>query len=73
MVAMGEEGDSSRRSRAVKQRKPEELSADVVIAGAGLGGCAAALAALRNGLRVIMMEETDWIGGQMTQASGSAG
>ena len=44
-----------------------EFSADVVIAGAGLGGCAAALGALRNGLRVILTEETDWIGGQLTQ------
>ncbi|MBW7891684.1 MAG: FAD-dependent oxidoreductase [Chitinophagaceae bacterium] len=43
------------------------LSADLVIAGAGMGGCAAALAALRNGLRVVMTEETDWIGGQLTQ------
>ena len=43
------------------------LKADVVIAGAGLGGCAAALAALRNNLNVILTEETDWIGGQLTQ------
>lgn len=43
-----------------------ELQADVVIIGGGLGGCAAALAALRNGLRVILTEETDWIGGQLT-------
>src|SRR5690349_1590735 len=45
----------------------ESLEADVVIAGGGLGGCAAAFAALRNGLTVIMTEETDWIGGQLTQ------
>ncbi len=45
---------------------PRELAADVVICGAGVGGCAAALAALRNGLRVILTEETDWIGGQFT-------
>ncbi|MGV3560604.1 FAD-dependent oxidoreductase [Larkinella arboricola] len=44
-----------------------EFSADVVIAGGGLGGCAAALAALRSGLRVILTEETDWIGGQISQ------
>jgi FAD-dependent oxidoreductase family protein len=42
-----------------------ELQADLVIIGGGLGGCAAALAAARNGLRVIMTEETDWIGGQL--------
>jgi hypothetical protein len=44
-----------------------ELSADVVICGGGLGGCAATLAALRNNLKVILTEETDWIGGQIAQ------
>ncbi|GAB3949691.1 FAD-dependent oxidoreductase [Spirosoma harenae] len=44
-----------------------ERKADVVVAGGGLGGCAAALAALRNKLTVILTEETDWIGGQLTQ------
>ncbi len=43
------------------------LHADVVIAGGGLGGCASALAALRNNLNVILTEETNWIGGQLTQ------
>lgn len=44
----------------------KEFRADLVIIGGGLGGCAAALAAARNGLRVILTEETDWIGGQLT-------
>src|SRR5436190_6406354 len=39
---------------------------DVLIAGGGTGGCAAALATARNGLNVILTEETDWIGGQFT-------
>ena len=39
-----------------------ETHADVVIVGGGTGGCAAALAALRAGLTVVMTEETDWIG-----------
>ena len=43
------------------------LAADVVIAGGGLGGCASAMAALRNDLSVILTEETDWIGGQLSQ------
>ncbi len=43
-----------------------EIEAPVVIIGGGLGGCAAALAALRNGVRVVMTEATDWIGGQLT-------
>jgi hypothetical protein len=44
-----------------------ERQADVVVIGGGLGGCAAALAAARAGRRVILTEETDWIGGQLTQ------
>jgi hypothetical protein len=52
--------------RPVAREKPHELSADLVIIGGGLGGCAAALAAARNGLRVVLTEETDWIGGQLT-------
>lgn len=47
--------------------KPKELNADVIIIGGGMGGCAAALACCRNGLSVIMTEETDWIGGQLSQ------
>jgi hypothetical protein len=50
------------------QNEPSpELSADVVICGGGLGGCAAALASLRNNLSVILTEETAWIGGQISQ------
>ena len=44
-----------------------EARADVVIVGGGVGGCAAALAAARSGLQVILTEETGWIGGQLTQ------
>jgi hypothetical protein len=46
--------------------RSNEQSADVVIVGGGFGGVAAALAACRTGLRVILTEETDWIGGQAT-------
>jgi len=44
----------------------QKLSAPVLVAGGGLGGVAAALALLRNGEKVILTEETDWIGGQLT-------
>lgn len=54
-------------ARAHPSGREDELGADLVVVGGGLGGCAAALAAVRNGLRVIMTEETDWIGGQLTQ------
>lgn len=43
-----------------------EVDADVAIIGGGLGGVAAALAALRQGLTVVITEETDWVGGQLT-------
>ncbi|MDR3619144.1 MAG: FAD-dependent oxidoreductase [Paludisphaera borealis] len=43
-----------------------EIAADVIIIGGGLGGVASALAALRSGLRVVLTEPTDWIGGQLT-------
>jgi FAD dependent oxidoreductase len=46
--------------------RPREYRADVAIIGGGLGGVAAALAAARAGLHVVMTEETDWIGGQLT-------
>ncbi|MEC0249540.1 FAD-dependent oxidoreductase [Paenibacillus chitinolyticus] len=42
------------------------MRADLIIIGGGTGGCAAALAALKTGKTVIMTEETDWIGGQLT-------
>lgn len=45
---------------------PREFRCDVAIIGAGTGGVAAALAALRNGMRVVLTEETDWVGGQLT-------
>lgn len=43
-----------------------EIQTDIVIVGGGVGGVAGALAALRLGKRVVLTEETDWIGGQLT-------
>lgn len=56
-------GKSSRKKGGITK----EFVADVVIIGGGLGGCATAIAACRNGLNVILTEETDWIGGQISQ------
>ncbi len=42
---------------------------DIVIVGGGTGGVAAALAALRLGKKVLLSEETDWVGGQLTSQS----
>jgi hypothetical protein len=52
--------------QAAQSQGKRSHQADLVIIGASLGGCAAALAGLRQGLRVILSEETDWIGGQLT-------
>jgi hypothetical protein len=43
-----------------------EMQTDILIVGGGLGGVAAALAAMRLGKKVIITEQTDWIGGQLT-------
>ena len=44
----------------------EILNPDVGVIGGGVGGCAAALALAEAGHRVVMTEEYDWIGGQLT-------
>jgi len=41
---------------------------DVIVAGAGTGGLGAALQAARMGSTVLLLEETDFIGGQMANA-----
>ncbi len=43
-----------------------ERTADILVVGGGLGGIAGALSALRLGKTVVLSEETDWIGGQLT-------
>lgn len=43
-------------------------SYDVVVVGGGEAGVGAAIAASRQGMRVALLEETDWIGGMMTAA-----
>ncbi len=47
-------------------QRVQELKADIVVVGGGVGGVACALAAARKGLRVLLTEQYDWIGGQLT-------
>ena len=65
VTSVGMAGCNSLPGRLAKPKR-KELMADLVIIGGGLGGCSAALSALRSGLAVVMTEETDWIGGQLT-------
>ncbi len=44
------------------------LDYDVLVVGGGAGGASAAIAAARLGASVALLEETDWLGGQMTAA-----
>jgi arylsulfatase A-like enzyme len=48
--------------------KPEVVRADVVIAGGSTAALAAALAAAENEATVVLIEPTDWIGGQLTSS-----
>lgn len=49
-----------------------EIRCDILVAGGGMGACAAALQASRTGRSVIMVEPNEWIGGQMTSQGVSA-
>jgi len=51
----------------VEQASPS-ANYDILIAGAGTGGWSAAVQAARMGCSVLLIEETDWIGGQMNAA-----
>ena len=39
---------------------------DVLVAGGGVSGCAAALAAARNGADVLVLEQNGYLGGTLT-------
>lgn len=47
----------------------QEKEYDVIVVGAGSGGTAAAIQAARCGASVALVEETGWIGGQITAAA----
>ena len=45
---------------------------DVVVVGGGTGGTAAAIEAARDGAKVLVVEESPWLGGMLTSAGVSA-
>src|SRR3954454_12066290 len=53
-------------------RPPEARDTEVLVAGGSLGGVAAALGECESGRRVILTEEGDWVGGQVTAQAVSA-
>lgn len=61
--------DATTTQSMTVSRLEAPASYDVIVAGAGTGGVAAALQAARMGMRVALLEESDWIGGQMTAAA----
>jgi hypothetical protein len=65
-------GDPSVAVVSVGDRNSVEVTCDVLVIGGGAGGVAAAAAAARKGCSVCLVEETDWLGGQMTSQGVSA-
>jgi hypothetical protein len=56
----------------VSPAAPPEIACEALVAGAGMGGAAAALRLAERGHSVCLTEETDWVGGQMTAGGVSA-
>ncbi len=66
-------GDATVAVRAVPELAgAQDEACEVLIVGGGTGGVAAALAAARGGRQVVLLEETDWLGGQFTAQGVSA-
>ena len=45
---------------------------DIIIVGGGAGGTSAAVESSRNGVKTLLIEETNWLGGMLTSAGVSA-
>ena len=66
-------GDTARAVVPVEANaSAETVECDILVVGGSMGGVAGAWAAARRGHRVCLVEETDWIGGQMTAQGISA-
>lgn len=66
------DGDADAALVMPRKGPAREVSCEVVIVGAGLGGVSAALAATKAGHTVCMTEPTLWVGGQATSQGVSA-
>ena len=56
----------------VKAQKIEEIQIPVLVVGGGASGVTAGLQASRLGVKTLIIEETDWLGGMLTAAGVSA-
>jgi len=56
----------------LEAQAPTSLKTEILIAGGGASGTAAALQAARMGRKVILVEETPWLGGMLTASGVSA-
>ncbi len=66
VMSVPAEGDPSSAIVVVDPDAPcSDESCDILVVGGGMGGVAAGWAAARRGHRVCLLEETDWLGGQM--------
>ena len=73
VVRVPASGDASVAVRTVASVDAAQAQpCEILIVGGGTGGVAAALAAARAGRHVVLLEETDWLGGQMTAQGVSA-
>lgn len=57
---------SDRLGYAQSRAVVEDRSVDVLVVGGTTGGISAGLAAARNGVRTLIVEETPWLGGMLT-------
>jgi succinate dehydrogenase/fumarate reductase flavoprotein subunit len=55
---------------AIRIRKVQEYTADVVVAGAGMGGLSAAVRAAHSGAKVILLEKAPQVGGTVAHSEG---
>ena len=58
--------------RPGREPPQRDIECEVLVVGGGMGGVAAALAASRRGRRTCLVEETDWLGGQLSAQGVSA-
>ena len=66
MVCFQEKVKGVRTIQDIRGDMTQNISCDILIVGGTAGGTAAALAAAGAGTHVCLLEETDWLGGQLT-------